>query len=480
MPEPISSSAGRNMNERRLSRAGEQHGANQERKLRSACDACHSAKIRCSGGAVPCTRCERDGVQCHYSFRANLGKPKGSLNKKTLERLRRNAEQQAALDPAPGHARAQSISNSPSHNSYERNQQFPESTGSMSMQRTMSACDPISTLSMPPQQPSTPLSPANLDDIMGLGNNSLSDNSGFSNLSMFDDSMPDFHDSIDVMHPFSPKFPSRAPTPPRLHSYTSVQSIRPTSCESSSDDSSDSESDECKKLEAFTLFASACTRKAQPSVPPLYMSRHDSFASNWGAQDSYNPMPSPTTTDSQSSRSHTRVGSLSCACACFQTLTEQLCQIRVAETQQTSPYRAAAGIDTTLHRTTSTLTSVSAFLSCPVCSTDLHVFSIASMLLSTTLTLSEALVTPGPQLDIRIGNYAASGALGEVVKTVLVSTELGKLKELLAVYGRKVDCLQGEAAHVDFLRFQARNLDRELRQMTKRVAVPDLRAIARR
>ena len=32
-------------------------------------------------------------VQCRYSFRGNLGKPKGSLNKKTLERMRRAAQQ---------------------------------------------------------------------------------------------------------------------------------------------------------------------------------------------------------------------------------------------------------------------------------------------------------------------------------------------------------------------------------------------------
>ncbi|KXJ85046.1 hypothetical protein Micbo1qcDRAFT_169726 [Microdochium bolleyi] len=56
-------------------------------KLRSACDACHRAKVRCNG-ATTCSRCIRDHVECRYSYRAHLGKPKGTLNKKTIERMR--------------------------------------------------------------------------------------------------------------------------------------------------------------------------------------------------------------------------------------------------------------------------------------------------------------------------------------------------------------------------------------------------------
>ncbi|KAK0387747.1 hypothetical protein NLU13_3992 [Sarocladium strictum] len=55
-------------------------------RLRSACDGCHAAKTRCTGGN-PCARCVREDVQCHYSYMSKLGKPKGSLNKKTIQRL---------------------------------------------------------------------------------------------------------------------------------------------------------------------------------------------------------------------------------------------------------------------------------------------------------------------------------------------------------------------------------------------------------
>ncbi|KAL3710762.1 hypothetical protein TMatcc_004558 [Talaromyces marneffei ATCC 18224] len=59
-------------------------------KLRSACDACHEAKVKCTGG-TPCVHCKNHHHNCHYSFAARIGKPKGSRNRKTLARLREAA-----------------------------------------------------------------------------------------------------------------------------------------------------------------------------------------------------------------------------------------------------------------------------------------------------------------------------------------------------------------------------------------------------
>ncbi|KAJ5328942.1 hypothetical protein N7452_009332 [Penicillium brevicompactum] len=72
----------------------------QDSTLRTACDCCHAAKIRCSGGA-PCTRCARE---CHYSQKAKIGKPRGSLNKKTIERLRMKEKQRQAPQTPPSTA----------------------------------------------------------------------------------------------------------------------------------------------------------------------------------------------------------------------------------------------------------------------------------------------------------------------------------------------------------------------------------------
>ncbi|EFZ03901.1 Zn(2)-C6 fungal-type DNA-binding domain protein [Metarhizium robertsii ARSEF 23] len=78
------------------------------KKLRSACDACHAAKVRCSGEAT-CSRCLRDNVPCHYSYRAHQGKPKGSLNKKTIERIKA-ARAAAESEAQPDHITSQGSS----------------------------------------------------------------------------------------------------------------------------------------------------------------------------------------------------------------------------------------------------------------------------------------------------------------------------------------------------------------------------------
>lgn len=62
-----------------------QRSASDHKKLRSACDACHQCKVKCSGGS-PCFRCTTKGLLCRYGYQNRAGKPKGSKNRKTLER----------------------------------------------------------------------------------------------------------------------------------------------------------------------------------------------------------------------------------------------------------------------------------------------------------------------------------------------------------------------------------------------------------
>lgn len=45
--------------------------------LRSACDGCWRKKSKCTG-EMPCSRCQRAGVQCTYSTKRKLGRPKGA------------------------------------------------------------------------------------------------------------------------------------------------------------------------------------------------------------------------------------------------------------------------------------------------------------------------------------------------------------------------------------------------------------------
>ncbi|KAH8702196.1 hypothetical protein BGW36DRAFT_458949 [Talaromyces proteolyticus] len=58
----------------------------QKQKLRSACNCCHQAKVKCSGGS-PCFRCASKELSCCYGFQNRGGKPKGSKNRKTIARM---------------------------------------------------------------------------------------------------------------------------------------------------------------------------------------------------------------------------------------------------------------------------------------------------------------------------------------------------------------------------------------------------------
>ncbi|KAL9125522.1 MAG: hypothetical protein Q9217_005279 [Psora testacea] len=69
------------------------------KKLRTACDVCHQAKMKCSGGR-PCDGCRDSGYDCSYSVSNRIGRPKGTKNKRTLERLnRQNADHDAGHSP---------------------------------------------------------------------------------------------------------------------------------------------------------------------------------------------------------------------------------------------------------------------------------------------------------------------------------------------------------------------------------------------
>ena len=74
-------------------------GTSQHKKFKAACDQCHASKVKCPGGDPPCQRCADSDrpSQCHYSLAARIGKPPGSRNKKTLERIRRAEEERLGI-----------------------------------------------------------------------------------------------------------------------------------------------------------------------------------------------------------------------------------------------------------------------------------------------------------------------------------------------------------------------------------------------
>lgn len=66
--------------------------ASQTQKHKAACDQCNASKVKCPGGGIPCQRCADTSQPCHYSLARRIGKPPGSKNRKTLERMRQAKE----------------------------------------------------------------------------------------------------------------------------------------------------------------------------------------------------------------------------------------------------------------------------------------------------------------------------------------------------------------------------------------------------
>lgn len=61
-------------------------------KYKAACDQCHARKVKCPGEGPPCRQCVNGSHTCHYSLASRTGKPPGTKNRKTLERLRQTQE----------------------------------------------------------------------------------------------------------------------------------------------------------------------------------------------------------------------------------------------------------------------------------------------------------------------------------------------------------------------------------------------------
>ncbi|KAI4158776.1 MAG: hypothetical protein LQ342_007171 [Letrouitia transgressa] len=90
----------------------------QGQKLRSACDRCHHAKLKCSGGK-PCAGCYDSREQCCYSVSHKPGRPKGVKNKRNFDQTgtRKTKTARANLSAStkpPQHQQRQPSSSVPS------------------------------------------------------------------------------------------------------------------------------------------------------------------------------------------------------------------------------------------------------------------------------------------------------------------------------------------------------------------------------
>lgn len=62
-------------------RSSYDHRPTEPPRLRSSCDSCSRKKNKCTGD-MPCNRCARAGVQCTYSTKRKLGRPRTAAARK--------------------------------------------------------------------------------------------------------------------------------------------------------------------------------------------------------------------------------------------------------------------------------------------------------------------------------------------------------------------------------------------------------------
>ena len=97
-------------------------------RIRSACDACHKMKVRCSG-EVPCETCVTSGSLCFYSHTGPLGRPKGTPSNRSRPSRRRlsiqshaHSERQSQLNTAEILSPPPSASSSSAHKRHSSRQ----------------------------------------------------------------------------------------------------------------------------------------------------------------------------------------------------------------------------------------------------------------------------------------------------------------------------------------------------------------------
>ena len=79
------------------------------RKYKAACVPCGASKVKCPGGGPPCQRCANTSrtEPCHYRPAARIGKPPGSKNKKTLDKMRQEEAEISRGDDVSGTSETQ-------------------------------------------------------------------------------------------------------------------------------------------------------------------------------------------------------------------------------------------------------------------------------------------------------------------------------------------------------------------------------------
>ncbi|KAF3388835.1 C6 finger domain transcription factor gliZ [Penicillium rolfsii] len=405
---------------------------------RAACDGCHAAKIRCTGG-TPCARCARDNLKCHYSFKAKIGKPRGSKNKKTIERLRRLNEA-AGREPQPQQATSTFSSTASSH---ARTPQ-PSTTaipplpscGDDSIQDTGLA----SRASREPayRQSSTDInleSPPLQDFIFPNGDLESMDSWLIDMAETCDLHFCGQQSSIEAGH--SSDSPSRAGPNPAGDCISTLLHEKP----------------------AFQVPSNPCLS------PPV--SRKSSTSQDFTRQfsdkmGSFEKFP------------NIMEQNLPCgpppSCLCFSTLSNHLCTLQALSS--TSDYHSQA-LDALLVQSQRLIPSIEKLFKCQSCTQEPHALFLVNMILSRLLKWTGVSIcaweTRHISAEIRLGRYLASAEIGITVTQMLLQKFLSDFKNIIVLFEGAVSQLGHGEADGAYLSLQARNIRLELGRIMERI-----------
>ncbi|KAL6787273.1 hypothetical protein J3E68DRAFT_440817 [Trichoderma sp. SZMC 28012] len=408
-------------------------------KLRSACDGCHAAKIRCTGD-TPCARCARENLRCHYSFKAKIGKPKGSLNKKTIERM----QQMAKLGG--------------------NNQRTPPSESTVARSETLATiqCAANNSLLSPVSGESTAA------DVILLPQNSheIQDTITSKSLTLdHSESLIYEGDDLDGMENWHPMVTAEIIEKEPIQTTANSHDLDPNSSGTTNeipivyeDKSSFWRNTTFSQISgaidtSFSQLSSYSPKSTPSGQIDRQCSGHGSILSPYaGPSQPYTQPSSP--------------------CTCFAMLSSRLCELQALSTA-TEQTRA---IDALLVQSQSTIPYIKTLFKCHNCMRDTQGLLMATMVLSRLLTWTRLSLIDQEigqiSAQVRLGNFTGSRELGILVTRLLLRTHWLDLKKTVERFQDRVDQIGYDKADRSYLATQAENFRLELKQFSEKV--PDV------
>lgn len=392
-------------------------------KLRAGCDGCHAAKTRCTGG-TPCARCYRDDLRCHYSYKAKVGKPKGSRNKKTIERLRRMREAKKGIHEAQGAAPTPPATSNPttagsSSDARPHLLQIPSESGDIS----------TPTSSFEPAIEELFLSN---EYLLGLDNH----------WPLTAAQSPSRTDQDNVQLPLSA-------IAPQLENDNTKQDARPTieklSCEEGRHEN----------------LSRPSTTPSESSLASLPLNSHVlPVNQEVGAQGITN-----STLLNSCVYDDSLCGITSCTrspCACFSTVTNDLCSLRTAPRSADQ----SRSIDTLLIHSRRILSSIRHLLKCRSCTADTQAMMVLSRLLEWSRS---SLSAQGVCAEVRLGRCCASVEFGTFIATMIIQKHLADIKQTVEELKKRVDEMPRGNLDAAYLTLQVKGFEVELNGLAGRI-----------